>query len=238
MLNYLTKWEGLRMIRYFSGFFRVWKFSLIPRMMVEKWYRNSWLIGAISELVCTIVRSDIFPARRTHPIDARFEKRGILGALPSKTISHFDITLSPPPLKEASPAPIMREQACLPRSRSAQSSLLRCVYPERGRDAGMGNHTFREPNGNKILFNQYKICNYPMRINFKAASFGLAENAAPPSRPNIPLEAQQSHLTIAKSRRLAGGRPTERPTMFAKFIPFWGLGFQNRTTYCFRGMNR
>ena len=55
---------------------------------------------------------------------------------------------------------------------------------------------------------------------FKAASLGLAGNAAPPSRPNIPLEAQQSHLTIAKSRRLAGGRPTERPTMFAKFSPF------------------
>ena len=114
MLNYLTKWEGLRMIRYFSGFFRVWKFSLIPRMMVEKWYRNSWLIGAISELVSTIVRSDIFPARRTHPIDARFEKKGILGAPPSKTISHFDITLSPP-LKGASPAPAAgSEPACLP----------------------------------------------------------------------------------------------------------------------------
>ena len=86
----------------------------IPRTIVEKWYRNLWLIGAIS-VVCTKVRPDIFPARRTHPIDARFEKRGILGAPPSKTISHFDITLSPPPLKGASPAPAAgSEPACLP----------------------------------------------------------------------------------------------------------------------------
>ena len=97
---------------------------------VRRWkMRPNWLIG---RNLGAMFPAWSFPRRRTHPIHATFEKRRILGASrarPSKTISHFDITLSP--LKGA-PALRRKPQA----SRSAPSSSLRCVYPE-------GNHDCR-----------------------------------------------------------------------------------------------